>query len=355
MAASTEIAALRRLAQVLLDAASPRDALEDAATALYDLLLAASGLEGSEADPAGTALRSGRALSPVDAALCTRDPVRTAVFLRGVNGAIEAVREGAGGRPVAVVYAGTGPLAPLVLPLLPRFRPGELSLTLLDVHERSVASVRRLVERFDLGAHVRSIVAADATEYDREGGAPVDVVVVETMQRSLGVEPQVAITRHLAGSLAPGGVLVPERTRVDLVLSDPEFEAASGCEPARAAAVRVPAGPVFELTRESALSPVDEEGRFPPVTVTLPSATGRGRQAMLFTTVVALGPHVLAPGDSGLTVPEVLWQVPALPAGARLQFRYRLGPRPGLEWSLAREGPGGCGEGGFPKAPSPSC
>ena len=251
------------------------------------------------------------------------------------------MREHVAGRPVEVVYAGTGPFAALALPLAALLVAGEVRFTLLDVHERSVASVGRLVERLGLETSVRRLLVADGTRFGPSGDAPVDVVLVEAMQRGLGVEPQVALTRHLARFLQPAGVVVPARVRVDLALSDPRLETADTLGPFERAASRVPLGPVFELTKESAETVPDSEGRFPPVSVRLPVATSAERQPMLFTTVGVHGPHVLGEGDSGITAPEVLWQVPALPAGSHLELRYQLGPLPGLRcaWGAAG-GPG---------------
>lgn len=330
--ATPGLAALRDYATTLLDAASPRSALERAATALHALLLDAAGLDDEADGGVGTSLPSGRALSPLDAARCTRDPARTAGFLRGLNAAVDTVDTVADGRPVEVLYPGTGPLAPFALLLLSLRRPGELRFTLVDVHERSVRSVGRLVERFGFGPFVRTLLAADATRLELPAGPRFDVLVVEAMQRSLAVEPQVALVRRLAPLLWPGGLLVPARIALDLVLSDPAVETDANATAERRTSVRLPVATLFELTKESASAPLDRDGRLPPVAVTLPSGTDRTRTPMLFTRIGLFGPHVLDEGESGLTTPEVLWPLSGLPAGARLAFRYQLGPSPGLTW-----------------------
>jgi hypothetical protein len=327
-------AALQRCAATLLDIRASRGAIGRAAESLHENLLGLSGLEEAAGEAPFTLLPSGRALSPIDAARCTRDPIRTAVFLRGVSAAVAAAPARVAGRPVEVLYAGTGPFAPFALPLMALLDPGQVRFTLLDVHGRSVAAATRLVRRFGFEAFVRELREADATLFQPAAGKLFDVVVVEAMQRSLGIEPQVALTRHLSRFLGGDGFVVPGRVRVDLALSNPASETADGADPASRATGRVLLGPVFELTRESAGRPLDARGRLPPVSVTLPVGTGGGIQPMLFTTVQAFGPHVLEEGDSGLTFPDVLWKVPPLPAGARLEFRYQLGRDPGLrcEW-----------------------
>jgi len=326
-------AALRSLAAVLLEPSAPRDALDRAASSLHGLLLHVSDLEHDPESLLESTLPSGRALSPLEAGRCTLDPVRTAVLLRGVSAAIAAAREHARGRRIEVLYAGCGPFAPLVLPLLVLGEAGDLRVTFLDVHVAAIAALRRVVERLEVGVAVADALVRDAAADAPVRGTAVDVVVVEAMQRSLGHEPQVAIVRNLVPLLAPHGALVPERIRVDLVLSDPEVEIADGFASARAEATRIPVGTVFELSRRSVSAPLDADGFLPPVDVTLPVPIGPGARPMLFTRVDAFGAHTLATAASGLTVPEPLWRVPDLPAGSRLAFRYRLGSDPGLAWS----------------------
>jgi hypothetical protein len=60
---------LRDVVDLLLDERSSREALNEAAAELYDVLSAISGTH----DSADTALPSGIALSPASAATCTRD------------------------------------------------------------------------------------------------------------------------------------------------------------------------------------------------------------------------------------------------------------------------------------------
>src|SRR4051795_11158955 len=71
---------LRGVVDLLLDERSSREALDDAAAELYDVF-SAIGVPGNSAD---SALPSGIALSPQSAATCTRDGLRTAIFVRGL-------------------------------------------------------------------------------------------------------------------------------------------------------------------------------------------------------------------------------------------------------------------------------
>lgn len=247
-----------------------------------------------DGDP--TALPSGLALSPADAAACTLDARRTEVFLCALRDAIAAAPR----KPAEVVYAGTGPFAPLAIPLMTQLAPGDARFTLIDIHPGSVQSVKNIVATLDLGNFVRDVIAADATTYRH--GRPIDVGIAEVMQRALTVEPQVAIMRNLRAQLADGGVVIPQRVTIDLVVDT--FTAT-----------------VFDTTDDA------------PRTITFPKVAGAAR-AMYFTTIHAYDRHVLRAYESGLTHPVIVWDLSPR-KGDRVTFRYETGPKPGLRWSRA--------------------
>jgi hypothetical protein len=247
-------------------------------------------------------LPSGLALAPHLAAQCRFDEQRTSAFLRGTAAAIEAARARFPGETIEVVYAGTGPFAPLVLPLLPL--PG-VRCTFIDVDARSLDMLRAL-------RPPARLVHADATQYVHE--APLHVVVSETMQRSLAAEPFVAILHNLRAQLAPGGFFVPERVTVDAVLIDPEREMARW--DGGAGAPYVPLARVLDTTRELA-----------PVHVTVPPTEW---WLALATEIDVFDGIRLAAYDSGLTVPEILWPFSPSRTGAELELRYQSGARPGI-------------------------
>jgi hypothetical protein len=258
----------------------------------------------------GTQLPSGLALAPDLAARCVFDEKRTLAFQRGVACAIEAARLRFPGETIEVVYAGTGPFAPLVRPFLSM---RGVRFTLLEVDGRSLAILRAL-------RHRARIVHADATRYVHD--APLHVVVSETMQRSLAVEPFVAILGNLRAQLAPGGIFVPERVTVDAVLIDPAGEQArwSGA----GGEAHVPLARILDTTRA-----------FEPVRITIPRVP-TPQWLALVTEIDTFGGHRLHAYDSGLTVPEILWQFSPARAGEVLECRYVCGARPGIVVATAR-------------------
>ena len=328
---------LERLTDVLLDAEAWPGERRAAANALREGFGALGGLEEREPTPADvteSVLPCGRALSPLDASRCLVDYERTTRFLRGVAEVVQARRSTRRTGPVELLYAGCGPFAPLALPLATRFTPDELRLTLVDVHQRSLDSVRRIVEALGLEPWVRAALQADASRLQLSGTSSFDVLLVEAMQRGLEKEPQVAIAWNLLRQLPDDAVLVPEAVTVRACLADLGAEVAvplardGGPLPER-----TELGTLFELSaaaiRRWGPYPPRCVACFPAVSVAVPRVLRRGEQAVIATRVRIHGTIALAERESGITFPYVVAGKAPLEPGDELRFRYELEP-PGL-------------------------
>jgi hypothetical protein len=318
------LARLDRTAALLIGTTASVSDREAATDELYEWFSSIVGLDPRPTSPdrIDTALPTGIALSPALAGSCLKDPIRVSVFLRGIEAAIREAQRRFPGRRIEILYAGTGPFAPLAIPLMTRFSHEEIRFTLLDIHERSVQAVRTLVDFFGLGPFVRACVTADATSYEHR--EPLHIVMGETTQRALGKEPHVAIMRNLVPQLQPNGILIPERITIDLVLADPEAEAER-----RAAAARIPIATLMELTAGTARMPDDD-----PVIVAVPDVPSIDRFTFAYTTRVdVFGPHRLEEYQTGVTHPEFLWQLKPV-IRQKLVFRYAMGRHPGLQYAV---------------------
>ena len=138
------------------------------------------------------------------------------MFIRALYAGLRAAQRRFGDAPIRVLYAGCGPYATLLLPLLHRFEPSALELTLLDIHQPSLNSVKQLLAHHGLGAHRVCTVRADACRYRHPRS--LHLVIAETMQKALEQEPQFAVTANLAPQLHAGGWFLPERIHVELCL-----------------------------------------------------------------------------------------------------------------------------------------
>ena len=216
---------LNSISATILDEASSPEQLCNALDAFSLLCSEATGIR---ADPSFDAwaddalLDNGVAINPQAAAHCVVDYARSVAFIRGVSAAIDTLKLRFAGPSLEILYAGCGPFATLLLPVLGRFLPGELNLYLLDVHQRSLDSVQRLLTEFGFCAHSVKLIKADACTYRHPG--TLHLVIAETMQKSLEQEPQFAVTANLARQLCPMGVFIPQRIEVSLCLANLDHE-----------------------------------------------------------------------------------------------------------------------------------
>lgn len=252
-------------------------------------------------------------------------------MLRGAFNAIRSAVARCPDRPIEVVYAGTGPLAPFALLLMPLLDPQRVRFTTIDVAPASADSVRSLLHHYDLQTFVRAVVCGDATLYRHP--CPIDVVISETLQRALAREPFVSILRNLRPQLANGGVVVPERVAIDFGFLDAEAEEArwggSGATPAMDAVATV-----FEVSAGGETPPTGSNVR-----ITASRRQGGTQWAALQTRVDIFGGETLQPYESGSTMPEILWPLSPLGGDVTLEFHYATGASPGIQWREIRAFP----------------
>jgi hypothetical protein len=338
-ARDARLSGLADAASVLLSGVDDESRLEAAVASLDELFRELTGIREDAADArdrTAIALAAGSAISPLDAGRCLLDPRRTAIYLRGVHGAIQEAQQRFPGEVIQVVYAGCGPFAPLCLPLLPLLAGQAVRFTLLDVHARAVECVQAILAALRLEGGNAECLVCDATRYRHPDDRRLHVVVSETMQRALEKEPQVAILMNLAPQLTAGGLMVPERIAVDAVLTDLSREfGGDGVRP-QPWSGRVALGPVLELTRERvcAWAAAGVTSHLPPARIMLPSLVAAQCSLVLTTSIRTFGAHQLREYDSGLTHPLMVhgWR-----AGEEVELTYRLGERPGFH--LERSGP----------------
>ncbi|MFC0252222.1 hypothetical protein ACFFJK_10000 [Massilia consociata] len=329
--ASTQLGPVRELARAIL-AAGPD--LREAIGPVEELRLLAERLSGMDmtvrlnVGDGQTWLPSGLAVSPVTAALCAREFLRSAAFIQGAAKALEQAAAHCGDRPVRVLYAGCGPFAFLLLPLLALWPAHRAQFTMLDIHEAALAPARALVSALGLEAGVAAWVRADAATLRLDPAALPDVIVSETMSAALKHEPQVAIVRNLLGQ-APHALMVPAEVRVGCALCERPDSSA----PWREAAIL---GRVFTLDAAAAAAWDAAPGAtLPGSTITLPAVLAPHNTLRLLTDIVVFDDIVLGQGDCSLNTPRFLPGKPGFAGSQRLQFSYRLGADPGIDWTVA--------------------
>jgi len=150
---------------------------------------------------------NGIAISPIGATNCIKDYKRTFLFIISVIQALEKLLKKNEGN-IEVVYAGCGAYAPLIIPALVYLNNERLSVTCIDYNKESCFVLKKIINKLNLQKSVK-VINSDAATYKHLKW--IDLVICETMDKALTVEPQVAITRNLAQQIAIDGLLLPEK------------------------------------------------------------------------------------------------------------------------------------------------
>lgn len=358
------MSALKTLAKIsdrLLDESSEQ---RDLQRALDDFVALCSNITGITPDAsfdawAGDAiLPDGVAINPRAAAHCVTDYRRSVVFIRGVYAAILSARTRFPHTPIEILYAGCGPFATLLLPLMAKFKAGELSIHLLDIHQQSLDSVDRLLRALDLTAHEVSSVQADACTYRHTG--KLHLIIAETMQKSLEQEPQFAVTANLAPQLHPQGIFIPQIIEVELCLAhleqdqanhrqSPELKRAGLPSPGQrhplATVMTLSPQQAIRLLRASSHDPGGEKPCLHLATVEIPAVADiESFDALLFTRIQVFSGYRLQDYEAEITLPLHCHELSPLQAGAAYHVSYELGSYPRFCLTPVREpsahGPG---------------
>jgi hypothetical protein len=291
-----------------------------------------------------TLLPDGKAISPLSAGRCIIEHCRTAVFVRGVCQAISDLQKRAAGGPIRILYAGTGPFAPLFLCQTPYFTPAEIRFTLLDIHEVSLDCLRTIVRHLDIGDYVEAFVLADVSTYSpalsQSPDGRFELVACEVMQRALQKEPQVAVTENLSRHLAAGGILIPQQVDVSLCLLNPDHEHRSLAEmehEQETALFRKRYGTTNLISLRSDNIPIfGADGESLLCHVELPDFAPRRLLLYYLTDITVYKNHVIGEYDCSLTLPTpAKTDIPPTP-GMRLEAVYKKGEMPGIQLRIRR-------------------
>lgn len=265
----------------------------------------------------------GKAVSLTTAAQCAEDPERGRVFIQGIYQAIQDKLALNPQRPIQILYAGTGPFAWLLLPLLPLFSASQIEVTLLDIHQTSLDKVIQSIKHFQLADRVVEFVCADASLWQPESEQTFDLIVSETMKHLLQQEPQVQIFSHLQAYLRESGSLIPESIELDAWL-DIKGKALTYL------------GPLFSLDLPNARLLAQGDRSIFAGSLLLPDFHPQAVTLKLTTQVRVYAEHGLAENQSQLTLPQYkksLWLKPL----SRVNFSYQQGEYPDFKFEYMEQ------------------
>lgn len=128
MAISNNVNILKEVSKELLECGDDFLTMKLSVEILYKIFNSITGIDINKLNEGDIHLPTGKAISPSSAAHCLLELKRTAIFLRGIKQAIEFKIDGSTDL-VRILYAGCGPYATLVTPLLHYFLTDRISVT----------------------------------------------------------------------------------------------------------------------------------------------------------------------------------------------------------------------------------
>ena len=290
----------------------------------------------------GTILPEGEALAPQTAAGCIFDYVRTTKFLRGIKKAIDLQLNVEGKKKLKIMYVGPGPFATLLLPLIPFYNGSQLEISLIEFNQASVDSLNLLISHYGFKNYFNEILCDDAVNYQHKKECLYDIIIVETMQKALSVEPQVVITNHFSQYLAKDGYLIPEAVKISAVLADLRSELSSSSSKwtnfwfkikhADAKNKRIFLEEIFVLdrnigTKYDTLNLTDNRIILPAVQI--PNKIGRMKNLILLTEIKIFNDVILSEEDeTGLTKLYFDQYLGSAEAGRKVNISYQFGTHP---------------------------
>jgi len=283
--------------------------------------------EMEEANQPNIPTVAGMALSPRSAASCLIDMMRTRKFILGIRDAIEERSKTVTGKPVRVLYAGTGPFASLLTPLITVFKPEQFQMVLMEINPVSIAYIKKVIQHFGMQAYVTEILQADAVNWTIPDELQPDIIVSETMNNALQREPQVSIVANLLPQCNRNPLLIPELVKVDACLVGNVVE-----QPQEIILLKT----LLELDVQTAMRIKNDPGQVPALSpgimLTLPRSPGLShKQLVLCTTIHVFGKHILGFNESGLTTPHILMMTDSFKKyPVRLLFQYHIDSNPGF-------------------------
>jgi len=181
-------------------------------------------LKDKQSDDNEIVVQGGIALSSSGAADCVDDYLRTVNFIKGIYKALDNLIVLFPDRNINILYAGCGPYATLILPLLPLFKKERINAVLIDINASSIESVQKIISIIGFEDYNLELIEADATTYIIPKNFEIDLAISETMHYALTREPQVAISRNIIGQLPQHAIFIPQEIKIDLAYTFFDYE-----------------------------------------------------------------------------------------------------------------------------------
>ena len=316
---------IRIATQKILNCGDAFGVMYEAVHEMYEVYASISGVSIQNQNRESIFLDSGKAISTPEAAHCLLEMVRTTKFLRGVKDAFDAkIQANTTNASITVLYAGTGPYAALVTPLLQLYSPLQLQVDLLDINKESLESAVRVMTDLGFSQFIRATFIDDAAKIKLNSA--YDVVISETMQAALKKEPQVAIMQNLIPQCSASTIFIPQEITVNAELISKEKWNSATYKFDQVCPIEL--GEVVRVNSEN-LDSIGLKKVFP-----IAKNESDCKTLILTTTITVFGDHKLENSDCSLTMPLKKSNLPDNHSEF-VSFWYEQGNVPGIRFQFS--------------------
>lgn len=276
---------------------------------------------------------NGKAIGTTWAAACVDDLMRTRKFVRGIFQAVEQLLKEKT-KPIQILYAGTGPFATLIVPLLTAYSPEEIQFTLLEINANSMEDLKRVIEKLDAQAYVNNIICENAITYQIADENQPDLLISETMLHALIKEQQVPIMLNLAAQIKPETLIIPASINLNVVWMNSQVIYAESTEKQEKTRTIAPLLQ-FNLKNMQAYIAQNKAINDYQIQQTVPLSDDIPKafnQLAISTTIQIFEEEYLNFNESGLTIPYILANREDVEDSTAIQLQYELMPSP--NWKI---------------------
>jgi len=300
-----------------------------------------SSLSVQHSDGNEVSVKGGIALSSSGAADCIDDYLRTIYFIKGIYKALNKLSDDFPKRSINILYAGCGPYATLILPLLPLFNKERINAILLDINAESIESVRHLLKVIGLNEYSLQLIETDAITYTKPEDFIIDLAISETMHYALTREPQVAIVKNIVKQLPEHAILIPEEIKIDLAYTFFDYEPSlkkaikevKGYNETQPYPHHVFVDRLFTISKE--LGSLSHDSKFESDFYDLPENFTESPDICLFTEIKVFEDIKLKTAESYITNPYCVTSIYSLNGYSEIQLIYDFSEIP--KWSYNKK------------------
>lgn len=281
--------------------------------------------------------QDGTSLGTFWAALCLDDIWRTRQFIRGIDKAIKDIKNQ---NSIHILYAGTGPFATLILPIILRYPKKNIRYTLLEINPFTFGILQKVLSKIGLEDDRIKLVKANATTYQIDPKNKPDILISETMQSALAKEQQVSIFLNLMSQVSSDAIFIPEKIALHLALKKTKTPVGRFLEEDYTNIEKI-----FEISKEAMLDSYPLKNKensiksFAKKKTIIKENMSKTSCFLVLNTYIQVYKDIkIDVNESGLTIPLILQEIPNDIKGViTVDTQYVISQEPKLEYQITMD------------------